>query len=883
MSIVFKPFIIALNFLFVSLYNITGNYGYSLILMSFVTSLLMAGFRYILKTYPDREQTLQRILEPQMNKIKQESTGQEKHKRIMDLYGRYGYHPIYALRSAVPVFIQLPFLFAAFYVLNNFSELAGESFFMLKDLSKPDNLKFGINFLPFLMTLINIFSSFITPGFNKKARGQAIGIALFFLVLLYSSSSALLFYWTMNNVFFFIGVLIKRFRMREELKVKADEDESLFSQFSLTIRNLVSADHLKIIVSALLLFQMIRVFSFVSSINDLNFDIFIQTKISFFGVSILFWLVNMPDLLKKSDRHNRFLKTIVVLSFPALISCCIVFPKLLSKFMTVSMDFRYIASVICVISNTGVVIALIFKHFRRLISKNHLGSLLVTVVITMIPVVNTARLNFYYLNGLYYFWFFLIFLLIAVLGYYWMLLFADSKDKKLKAAIYSALFIHLFVMLPTIRSITAWKFGVIKTSIEFGFYYIAAYSITKLFDIKKVFSFFRNVGLIVLIVFTGLWIHSLVKSKPLIDSSLFELPEELSQIDLETTPNIYVFVYDGMPNKRVFDIVNINPSRMDSILEKYDFKHYADTYTLGRESIGSMGALFNMSQRMTKHDGRNSYRGYSIVNKVLRTHGYKTYITVDHYLIGEFDESIAEVVDEIFPPNSNADQLNFVLFNQLSRAIFSSSWEASDAGANDEKNKMSVGEFEKMKQKLEDDMQGNKHELIRRSMDKAFVVNHCEKPMHTINTEPLAKVDTLNWIRNYNIALDFMEKDFEMIEKYDPNSIVIAIGDHGPGLTGDGGSKWAVGYWNAGEVDERNFWDRLGTLVAIRWPDKERAGKYDKDLVLNQDIFSVVFSYLSDNSMYLKFRPDRTCDAMGLKFREGKIIYDEPEKHATEK
>ncbi len=880
MNIVFKPFIVALNFLFVSLYNLTGNYGYSLIIMSFVTSLLMAGFRYILRTYPDREQNLQRILEPQLDKIKQESTGHDRHKRIMGLYNRYGYHPIFALRSAIPVFIQLPFLFAAFYVLNNFSDLAGESFFLLKDLSKPDNLKFGVNLLPFLMTLVNIFSSFLTPGFNKKARGQAIGIALFFLILLYSSASALLLYWTMNNVFFFLGVLIKRARSGEIILKEKEKSVPFTIRLKALIEKTLYSDHMKIITSAMLLFQVVRVFSVVSTISDLNSDVVFQTKVSFFGVSILFWIFNISGLLKKSNRINGFLKFIITFSVPALIAFCIVAPKFLSKFMSVSIDFKFIAAIVSVITNTFVVIVLFVRNYRTIFKKGHWQALLVTIIFTLIPVVNTARLNFYYLNGLYYVWFFLTLLLVGIFSYFWTLLFTRGKEKLLKAAVFSALFIHLFIMLPTIRSITAWQFGIIKTSIEFGIIYIILYSIISFFDLRKIFTIFRNVGAIVLIVFIIIWIHSLVKSKPLLDSSLFEVPEELSEIKMETTPNIYLFVYDGMPNNRVFDIVNINNSRMDSIFKKYKFKHYKDTYTLGKESVGSMGALFNMSKRMAKHDGRNSYRGYSVVNKVLRENGYKTFVTLDHYLIGKFDESIKEVVDEIFPPNSNAKQLNFVLFNQLSRAIFSSSWDASDVGVHDKKNKMSTGEFQKAMRKLEDDMQANKHELIQRSMDKAFVINHCEKPMHTLNTEPLSKTDTLKWIRNYNIALEYMEKDFEYIEKYDPNSIVIAIGDHGPGLTGEGAAKWSVGIWKEGDADENNFWDRFGTLVAIRWPDQERAEKYDGDLVLNQDIFSVVFSYMADNSKYLKFRPDRTCDAMGLKFREGKIIYDTNEESA---
>ncbi len=74
------------------------------------------------------------------------------------------------------------------------------------------------------------------------------------------------------------------------------------------------------------------------------------------------------------------------------------------------------------------------------------------------------------------------------------------------------------------------------------------------------------------------------------------------------------------------------------------------------------------------------------------------------------------------------------------------------------------------------------------------------------------------------------------------------------------------------------IWDRIGTLVAVRWPDALRAEKYDSDLTLNQDLFAVIFAYLADDPRPLELMPDRTFSGYGLltrpaiRFRKGKVF-----------
>ena len=90
-----------------------------------------------------------------------------------------------------------------------------------------------------------------------------------------------------------------------------------------------------------------------------------------------------------------------------------------------------------------------------------------------------------------------------------------------------------------------------------------------------------------------------------------------------------------------------------------------------------------------------------------------------------------------------------------------------------------------------------------------------------------------------------LEKKLALIRKYDPNSIVVIQGDHGPALRGD----CLQGLKTMSLMRLQNYLcvTRFGTLIAIHWPDKYKAAKYDKNLLINQNIFPVIFSYLYDS------------------------------------
>ncbi len=193
-----SPFIIIYKALYLFLFNATGDYGISLVLLSFVTFLILLPFNKKAQQLQRKERKIQAVIAPQIEKIKKNYSGQEQYEKLKRLYHRYAYHPIYAVRSVIGVLLQLPFLATAYYMLSGLPDIQGVSWGVIQNLGTPDQLLSGINLLPFVMTLVTIAYAFVMPNLSKKERLQSVIIGLVFLVLLYSAPSALLIFWTSN-------------------------------------------------------------------------------------------------------------------------------------------------------------------------------------------------------------------------------------------------------------------------------------------------------------------------------------------------------------------------------------------------------------------------------------------------------------------------------------------------------------------------------------------------------------------------------------------------------------------------------------------------------------------------------------------------------------
>ena len=296
---------------------------------------------------------------------------------------------------------------------------------------------------------------------------------------------------------------------------------------------------------------------------------------------------------------------------------------------------------------------------------------------------------------------------------------------------------------------------------------------------------------------------------------------------------------------------------MSGMLREHGFKIYGDTYSLGFDTLLSMGSTLNCSEvKLSPDKLREAYAGNSVANLTLREKGYKTYSLLAGYHTGIHAVRKRHLVHETYPP-LDMDEIGLEFFGVLVRGILQGEFRFDTEGI------ALTGKA------TQEEVQARKMELIGNGEGKKFVVNHFMYPNHTQNSGKCLPNEKELWLKALDVALAQMEKDVSAISERDPDSIAILIGDHGPYLTGD---CTVLRGWRKEDIAAELIWDRIGTMVAIRWPDRDRAEKYDRDLVLNQDIFPVVFSYLSENAEYLRLKPDRTFSGFQIKFREGRII-----------
>lgn len=208
MNNLFSPLITIYKALYLFAYDITGNYGISLVLLSLFTFIVLYPFTKKAQHIQNKEHRIQSVLGPQIESIKKHYSGREQYEQLQWLYRRYSYHPLYAIRSALGFIFQIPFLTTAYYMLSGLAEIQGVSWGLISNLGGQDQLLGGVNILPFVMTLVTVVYAFVMPGISKKERMQTIGIGVFFLVLLYTAPSALLIFWTCNLIWSLLDSLL---------------------------------------------------------------------------------------------------------------------------------------------------------------------------------------------------------------------------------------------------------------------------------------------------------------------------------------------------------------------------------------------------------------------------------------------------------------------------------------------------------------------------------------------------------------------------------------------------------------------------------------------------------------------------------------------------
>lgn len=217
------PVYMLVEFIFFIANNITDDYiGVSIIILSIAVNIICLPIYNVAEQWQEKERNIQKRLKSKVRDIKAVFSGDERYMILSTYYRQNNYHPIYALRGMFALLIQIPFFMAAYKLLSGLPVLNNSSFWFLNDLGKPDKLlHIGgvyINFLPILMTIINILASAVyLKGLSLKEKLQLYIMAALFFILLYDSPSGLVFYWTLNNVFSLFKNIFYKIRFNKKV------------------------------------------------------------------------------------------------------------------------------------------------------------------------------------------------------------------------------------------------------------------------------------------------------------------------------------------------------------------------------------------------------------------------------------------------------------------------------------------------------------------------------------------------------------------------------------------------------------------------------------------------------------------------------------------
>ena len=196
------------------------NYSYGLAIIAFTAIIRICLLPLTIKQ--TRSQVKMQEVQPRVKEIqtKYKSDPKKSQEEVMKLYKETGSNPI---SGCLPLIIQLPIIWALFYVFNGLNVINGVSFLWVKDLSLPDK---PFYILPILSTITPYISSrLMTPSGDSAQAKQTSTIntamAVVFGFMSINFKSAIVLYWVTQNIFQ-IGqtIIMKKMDLKSKNKVK---------------------------------------------------------------------------------------------------------------------------------------------------------------------------------------------------------------------------------------------------------------------------------------------------------------------------------------------------------------------------------------------------------------------------------------------------------------------------------------------------------------------------------------------------------------------------------------------------------------------------------------------------------------------------------------
>ncbi|MCR3755271.1 MAG: membrane protein insertase YidC [Candidatus Westeberhardia cardiocondylae] len=188
------------------IYGYVGNWGFSIIIITFI----LRGVMYPFTKMQYVSMAKMRILQPKLSKIRERfDDRQRQSQEIISLYKKEKINP---LSSFLPLLIQMPIFLGLYYMLSSSIELRHANFiFWIHDLSDKDSyyiLPILMGFTMFLIQKLFPSTSYVDPIQKKIISFFPLVFTLFFLWF----PSGLVLYYTVSN---FVTIIQQKFIYKE--------------------------------------------------------------------------------------------------------------------------------------------------------------------------------------------------------------------------------------------------------------------------------------------------------------------------------------------------------------------------------------------------------------------------------------------------------------------------------------------------------------------------------------------------------------------------------------------------------------------------------------------------------------------------------------------
>ena len=225
------PIARVLGYILQALYALLANFGIEntgicMILFTFLVNGLMMPMQIKQQKFSK----MSMIMNPEIQAIqkKYKNNPEKAQQEMMKLYKENNVNP---MSGCLPLLIQMPILFALYYVFTGLAELKGVSFLWLGDLWAPDRTLI----LPILSAATTYLSSLLMTKFTQSQAGGAPGgmnmntmnivMAGMMGVMSIQFPSMLVLYWVIGNLIqmvqtYFIVVLPSKKRAKEKEQYK---------------------------------------------------------------------------------------------------------------------------------------------------------------------------------------------------------------------------------------------------------------------------------------------------------------------------------------------------------------------------------------------------------------------------------------------------------------------------------------------------------------------------------------------------------------------------------------------------------------------------------------------------------------------------------------